>query len=248
MNTEMKRSENDLIVELDGVKISPQTVDARALLSVAQAYVELLVRVADENESELTLTSLQIIDKCVGVLMRADDPDAAWVAVSEIDSYLAGAPIPHGVKNHTETLLEALHRLPPTVSAAAHVGTRSTKLIDRRGQPVERPWSRTTLWVKPIKIGGRREHIVLESGSERGTFRLDLSLETARELGPYLKKEILVEMEIARGADGRIEKGRLLSWTAPDVKPGQELEAWQKWFDASVDVPPTKHENEPEND
>ena len=93
-----------------------------------------------------------------------------------------------------------------------------------------------TTWVRALKIGGRLERVTLESGSEHGTFSLAITLEEARKLGPYLKKDVLAEVEIGRGPDGRIEDGKLLSWAAPDVQPGHELDAWKKWFDASVDV------------
>src|ERR1700686_2212470 len=239
MGDGMEVKDKDLLVEVDGNGVTVETVDPLALLSVATAYLRLLVAVADDKETDLVLTGLHVLDKCVAVSTTAADPGTAWIAATTAYDYLEGAPAPHGVKGALEQVREAVRSLPNQLKAGVRVGNNWLPISEHPGAPDSTPWSRTTLWVRPLKIGGRSERVTLESGSERGTFSIKIDLEEARRLGAHLKKDVLAEIDIVRGDDGRIRDGALVSWLAPDVKPGQELEAWKKWIEGSVDMDAT---------
>jgi hypothetical protein len=163
-----------------------------------------------------------------------------WSVVAQSNHYLAGRDPPHGVKGAVEEVRGVLARLGPTLKAAVRVGPKVASLDLYALAENTWPWAATTLWVRPIKIGGRKDRVVLESRSEpEGTFSLEVDLDTARKLGAFLKTEILAEMQIHRDRDGLIDGGRLLSFEPSDVPPGGEVEAWERWFKKSVDVDAT---------
>ena len=230
---------DDLLVEIDGAGITPVTVDARRLLGLASAYIALLEKVADDEESDLVFTGLGVVPKCAALSTKVRDPSEAWRLVSVSNRYLSGDSIPPGAKGAVADVKAEIQRLGEGQTAGVRVGEKKTKLSLVPADVTLRPWATTSLWVRPIRVGGKRDRAVLESDSESGTFAVDLTLEKARELGRFLKMDVLADLLVSRNTEGRIDGGQLIDFSPPDVDPKDAMAAWQKWFSESVDAEAT---------
>lgn len=79
----------------------------------------------------------------------------------------------------------------------------------------------------PMNVGGEAPWAWFRSPLEDG-FGIELSIEQARELGALLYREVDIVAFVSRGADGRIECGRLTSWEL--VEDGDPRPAWREWY------------------
>jgi hypothetical protein len=132
---------------------------------------------------------------------------------------------------HVKDLRAQLRALPSTMSASFTIGSW-TRVIKPPVLPEgdSGPWQRTSLRVQPVTIGGTGPQPTarLVSTSETFPFVVQVSADDARKLGASLYREIDVELEMCRAADGRIESGRVTKVIPlADVDP---VETWRAWF------------------
>lgn len=93
----------------------------------------------------------------------------------------------------------------------------------------------------PLQIGGLNPLAHFRSEFEPEPFTLSVTESLARKLGPYLYKEVDIEAKVARGADGRIERGRLEEFEP--VEDGEPRPAWRAWFESvgGNECEPSRH-------
>ena len=61
-------------LELDGGGVEPTTVAARSLIDLASAFLEIIERVAAEEQIEVTFRGLSVENKCVALVTRIEPP------------------------------------------------------------------------------------------------------------------------------------------------------------------------------
>jgi hypothetical protein len=64
-------------VEIDGLGVTPETVDTMAMLRIAETYLALTLKLADAKRAPFLLTGLRILDKCVAVESVPNDMQRA---------------------------------------------------------------------------------------------------------------------------------------------------------------------------
>lgn len=219
-----------LLVEIDGEHVGPTTIDSRVALALASAYVDLLMKVADEEGLEFSLTGLQIIDKCAAVAMKSSNYLLARSAAQDVAAMLHDPTnAPAGFGAYVERVDHALKELPEGQQAKVSVGDWQAPLKrynERRKVPSE---STTSLRVEVLKAGGAKPAARFNSASEDKPFTLSVSKEWAILLGKYLYGEVQITARIRRDEDGNIESGNVQE-VAP-VESDDPETAWREWFE-----------------
>lgn len=220
----------DLLFELDGPGVTPATVDSIALLQFADACFRMAVKVAEVNKIALTFQGLRVIDKCVAIAATPSSGVAARTTAAKIKKMVEGVEDPPtGAEGLLEEVRRCVRALKPQMTAAFRVGKVAYKIQAPRAPIAESPWETTELRVIPIRAGGRDPTAELVSDSEPGSFTLKTNAENARLLGAALYREVDVTIEICRGFDGSIERGKIIE-VMPLDQESDPVATWRTWF------------------
>jgi hypothetical protein len=219
-------------VELDGEGVSPDTVDALAMLRVAESYLSLVAKLGQLREMPVTMTGLQIVDKCAAVQTAPTDMQRAVHFCQQATRVVTGQePAPRGADKAAEAVREALRALPKNIRARVIAGRYAEAIVAPLHQEEirERAWEQVEIRATLVRAGGRKPVAQFLSLDDEVLFTLDLANEEkARELGRHLYKEVDVEALIVRGLEGGIERGELLDLHV--LSDSEPAEAWREWF------------------
>jgi len=223
-------STSALKVEVDGPDAAPETVDARLMLELASAYIDLVTGIANELDVPLVLRGLRIEDKCVAVTVPHVEPADLFQRLANVALEVLKDPNDDSYPTLRRRLATALGKLPEGYSSKVLYGDWAAEL--EVPQRLDRlPASRITLRVIPKRVGGARPRVWLTAASEEMPFTLDVDVAVARELGQQLYKPIDAELVVNRAVDGRIAGGKLVSFaTLDDVDVDLALRVWRDWF------------------
>jgi len=216
-----------VVLEIDGPGASPETVDAPALLEFAAAFFQLLKANADEAAEPLSLTHVQVIDKCAAVIVRPDNIALARACADEAIRQVAGSDPPRGLGQLVNRVQAALRQLPSEQRAQVLIGPWRRHVLtepDTTAQPMD---SILAIRATPIRVGGRQPAVRFRSYLEED-FTLNTTREVARLIGTHLYREVEIEATVRRAADGTIDGGRLVSFEP--VETGDPRAAWREWF------------------
>jgi hypothetical protein len=227
------RERPELLVELDGPGVSPDTVDTLALLTLAETYFRLIGKVAEASNMSLTFQGLRVLDKCVAVSATPNNQELAQLVSVRALRIISGEESPpRGTEVLTSNLRSCLRSLPTGHVARTRWGKRSHPLVAPPLPSQEHPWETVELRVIPIRVGGADPGARLRSASEGHEFTVSATAEHARRLGAMLYSEVDVELEVCRDFEGRIERGRVVEVHA--VSDAEPATAWRQWFRANA--------------
>lgn len=222
-------------VELDGPGISPESVDALQLLRVAESYLALVAKLGHVHDAPVTLTGVQIVDKCVAVRTYPTDMMRAVVFCKQATRVIAGAEeAPRGTERFAAAAREALRELPKTTKARVLAGKFAVPLVAPPQEDLrDHPWEQTQLRATLLRTGGARPVAQFRSLDDGGLFSLELQSEAkARELGQHLYKEVELEALVSRGLEGGIERGELID--LHELSDAPPVETWRAWFEQNA--------------
>lgn len=224
----------ELLFKLDGPGVTPETVDTLLLLQLAEASFRLMSKVANASKTGLKLRGLKVKDKCVAVAACANDESSMRRAVESTSQIVSGSEDPpRGAEVAVEHVRIHLRQLQPGYKAKFVAGKWSRNLNLPEVTEAERPWERTELRVRPVRVGGSTTaHALLVSDSEPLPFAVETSHASARRLGAALYQEIDVELEVCRDIDGHIARGRVIEVYA--IAEEEPIGAWTAWFAANA--------------
>jgi hypothetical protein len=221
-------------VEIDGLGVTPETVDTMAMLRIAETYLALTLKLADAKRAPFLLTGLRILDKCVAVESVPNDMQRAvffcGMAASIVDGHEA---TPYGIEGAAQAAREALRLLPATQRAKVIAGPM-TRALKPPPEPLLalRPWERTTIRGRLIRVGGVTCRALFFSPVENNFSLTVVTEERARELGGLLYRELDLEALVARDGAGHIEQGELVHFhVLSDAEP---VGAWRDWLKANA--------------
>ncbi|MBL8956233.1 MAG: hypothetical protein JNK82_36005 [Myxococcaceae bacterium] len=206
-----RRSSDDLLVELDGADATPNAVDAKAVLELGAAYLDLLERVARADGRPISFKGIAVVDKCVAFKVQVSDPVAAQAAVTNSSRLVyGGAAVPQG-------LVSAVERLRKAIRERDDAGQQVTALVGRKKSVLRLADARTllppeaslTVRARVVQVGGEHPRAKFESGSEAASFALRLTEQLATELAAHLYKIVDIEAVARRDPEGNIVDGRL---------------------------------------
>jgi hypothetical protein len=223
---------DDLVIELDGEGVHPDSVSSFEALEFAASMLHLVVQVAKRNGQRLSFSGLQIIDKCAALATRASDAETATDATQTALRLVAGVDEDRLVRTAVERVRNARTALPEGYVGRVHVGPWSASVAPFSGPPARKATSLETLRAVPVRVGGAEPAVRLRAPTEPRTFTLDATEDQARELGSHLYREVEVEAEVVRSESGEIESGRLLAFYELDPTP--DVEAWGAWYRTSA--------------
>jgi len=227
------RERPELLVELDGPGVSPETVDTLALLRLAETYFRLVGKVAEASSMSLSFRGLRVRDKCAAVRATPNNPELAQlVSVRALRIISGEESAPRGTEILTSNIRSCLRSLPTGHVARARWGKRPHPLVAPPLPTEEHPWETVELRAIPVRVGGAEPGARLRSASEGHEFTVTATTEQARRLGAVLYSEVDVELEVCRDFEGRIEAGRVVEVHA--VSEDEPAAAWRQWFHANA--------------
>jgi hypothetical protein len=225
-----KTASDDLVLEVDGPDVHIDTLDARGVLRLAFAYFDLLERLANDREEELSFIGLRAFEKCGSLATRPSDIEVARLVTLEATAILSSwMPAPYGLRQSLSEVRAARSALPPHYSATVKVSGISRQIAAAPSEVItRRAFATTSMRAEVIKIGGRTPRAVFKSKSEHRQFTLTLAdTAQATALGHYLYSKVDIVARVARGFDGMIESGDLREFF-PVSKNTQQV--WSEWY------------------
>jgi hypothetical protein len=224
----------EFLLELDGPGVAPGNVDTLLLLRLAEASFRLAIKLSEAGKTGLSFQGLRVLDKCVAIAAVPNNLRAAKLAGTTAIQIVSGsASIPRGCEDIVDDVRVNLRRLPPAHTAKLIAGGWSRRMVAPEIPSADRPWERTELRVRPIRVGGAgiAPRATLTSDSEPMPFLLDATRDQARRLGAVLYKEIDVVLDVCRDIDGRISQGKVVD--VQELGDDEPVTAWREWFAAN---------------
>ena len=192
-----------VLLELDGPGVSPQSVDAPAFLRLASAFFRLLKGNATASQRQLSLSSLEVIDKCVALSVGSDNPEGARVCAVEALRQIGGEDPPRGLQQLAEEARASVRELPEGQRAKVIIGPWSHAVPAPPPAPASPLDSLLSIRAVPLRAGGKRPAVRFMSQFEED-FTLFVTEDQARTLGSLLYNEVEIEAVISRDPAGRI--------------------------------------------
>ncbi len=230
-----KKGAKGLLFELDGAGVSPKTVDSLLLLNLATSFFRLVVKLAENERTGLTLRGLRVVDKCVAVAVDPSDGRSAQVYSVRAKRIVSGIETaPTGCVDIARDIQYGIRSLAKGTKATIRCDGKPQPLVAPAIEAPQSPWETLELRAVPLRVGGKNLTVELFSESELDTFivkagqQKPIALKNARALGASLQKEVDVALIALRGADGKISDGYITD--VFEVQDGDPLEIWQKWF------------------
>jgi hypothetical protein len=224
---------SDLVLEVDGPNVHPNTVDSTQLLALASSYLELLQKMGSEDDRPIKFTGLQIKDKCVAVYVQPDDSGLARSLADVSSAYLAERRLPQGLpQGLTKSIREVQHALrsfPHDHRAKVMVGTWGVDLAlpDQIVDP-DPAGAVESFRGKIVRVGGKAPKFQVQPAFEETPFSVDVTVEVAQKLAENLYGEVDLVVEIFRSSKGRVYTAKLLEFAI--VSDRDPTEAWREWF------------------
>jgi hypothetical protein len=221
-------STDEVKLELDGGGVEPSTVAARSLIDLASAFLEIIERVAAEEQIEVTFRGLSVENKCVALVTRIDPPGAGQELSKEALKLITGEePTRRGLEGPVQRARTVVEHLPDGITANVIVGPWKALIVTTEPDLERYPVESTELRAIPIRVGGRRTSVRFGSESEDQEFTLDASADLCRRIGPHLYKEIDVYVRLRRNSEGTIEGGVVDEFFPVEARDnGESLRAW----------------------
>lgn len=231
-----RRSREDLddrlLLELDGPGIEPGNVSPLKVLELAASFFALVEGNARAQDTALQLTGLEILNKCVAVAVRTNNLTLAKRLADLSRHQISGREEPpQGFREHVSRARAAIRHLGAGETVRVQVGAWSRPLSNVETDAVPPLDSWLSIRTRLIRIGGRQPVVRLESLLEDEPFSLRISQEMARTLGPHMYRELDIEAQISRDADGLIAQGELMSFEPVD-EDADPIDAWRAWYQA----------------
>jgi len=218
------------MLEVDGPDLHPTTIDTRAALDLANAFVQLLEKAAEAKGVALGLHGFQVIDKCHATMVRTQDPRAGAVVMEEVEILIIGGRVPpvKGLAPAADALRSALRKFGPGHTFKLAVGDWE-RVVEPRDSPEElMPQSVTTLRARLIRIGVSPPRARFESGAELEPFTLDVTREQALQWSRFLGQDVDIEVSIRRGVLDNIEDGYVIALHPMDENATPD--SWLEWL------------------
>jgi hypothetical protein len=220
-------------IELAGPGVTPETVDTAALLSVANAYVDLAIAVAAATGKTLSFTGVRVVNKCAALASPPSDKAVAIDAIKASNAIVYGKQAaPHGAEMRAKALRKAVEDLPNGYAARVILGRLSWPLrLTAPDERPERPWSLSSVRVRVIELQATPPRVRLAC-AWLDDFSLTASRDIIRQLGAHMYEEIDIDVRWTFGDDDKVEKGDVLA--VHPISNEESLSAWQRWYDAAA--------------
>lgn len=220
--------QSDVYVEVGGPDAQPDRIDARAMLELSAAYFDLLVRVARSRGADLKFRGLDVEDKCIALRSTPSSVEAAREAANDADGYILGREEPpHGILGAVQRVQRAVRALPPGHNARVIIGPWKRAIATSDEAPKWPPYASVSVRATLIGVGGKRPRARFSSESESDEFSLDITQEMARDLGPYMYREIDIVGTVYRDETDAIRGGELEEFFP--LEEGSVRDAWRSW-------------------
>jgi len=225
----MEVGDHDVMLELDGPGISPESVDPSSFLRLASAFFRLLEANAGNAERPLSLSGAAIIDKCVALRARTDNAALAQIHAASALRQIGGEEPPHGLLQLTKEARDSVRSLPAGQQAKVIVGPWARPVPKPPALPLPPFDAFISIRATLQRVGGKTPAVRFSSAFEED-FSLQVTPAQACELGAMLYRDVDVEAVVSRDGEGRIEGGELRSY-AP-VQDEDPRPVWKAWFES----------------
>lgn len=225
-------SDDRILIYLDGEGVQPDTVDARALLALASAFVGLFDKVALTVTGELPLRGLAIVPKCAAVAIThvGDDSDNVGRAMKKTLRVVSGDDDPpYGAGQYLASLHKVIQHLPQGQRAGVQHGEWSSQLV----VPIRKTHRAKSVVPMRLTVFGAQDRdnpkLLFESSIQTRKIQLDTTREQADGLWRYWGKSIQATAAVHYNDKLEITEGTLLDWSPLDTETSP-LEALRDIF------------------
>lgn len=218
-------------VEIRGQDLDPAHFDVLSGLAYVNAYLELIVGLAEVNDERITFRGLRIEAGSVAFKVDVDQPAVARGLAREAADLIEGRRLaPRGLRTRVRNVNHALAKLPAGCSAHVRVGQYAVALTPPADDADAPRIEAIQLRVMVYRVGGKPPRVSVASDVEGG-FTLSLREPLAERIANHLYREVDLVAMVRRAEDGRIVDGEALDFAAvEDSSPGDEADAWRRWF------------------
>ena len=221
-------------IEVTGPGVEPETVDARALLDLASAILDIVAKLAADRSIDLRIVGLEVLNKCAALSSRLEPKTEAKALLRDALTIVeGGADGRRGYDDLVRRARRAVDGLAPGHEANVIVGRWKARVEAPKKVPGTGFRANTTLVAVPERVGGPNRKIAFSSFAERDPFTLEATAEQCRQLGAELYREVEVTFDYRRNETGAIGEGQLNSFRRLDVGKGTLLEL-QTWLKAAA--------------
>ncbi len=224
---------NDFAVGIEGPESEPGDIRTAEVLELAASMLALVVGAAERSGVDLRFRGLRIENKCTAMVARASNIEDAQHFGRDALRLLAGQGEDRGLSSKVARARRALGALEPGQSGFVMAGPWRDALRANKPAAARMPTSIEIHRAKPYASGGKGEdqYVRFMCGYEPD-FTLSATLEHVRRIGPHMKDEVEIEMEVVRLTDGTVEEGRLLEFHPLEQRDA--LTALRDWYRESV--------------
>jgi hypothetical protein len=226
---EIMATPHDMELHLDAPGLTPTSIDSAGLLRLGAKYLELLIKVAEDQGRGLVFHGFRLEPGSARAIVVASDEEAVVDAADEAARYISGAEVAGaiGVEPLARDVSTAIRRL--GVEGDVVVGPWRRPLAPRaeeeRSLRVEIVSVRATI----VRVGGKTPAVRLSSKAEDFPFTLRVThADDAPKLGALLYQDADIVATVRRDQDGKILGGTLDEFERID--PGSGVAAWREWF------------------
>lgn len=220
---------DDVLLEVNGPDVHPWTVDSVKLLEFGSAYLELLQKIAAEEETSMSFRGISIEDKCVALRVQPADAAQARHLADLSTFYVGGHDVPKGLGGHVARVQKSLRAFPLEYEAKVIIGPWAQRIAvpEASGLP-DPPFSIESVRATILRVGGAEPRVRVRPVHEAYPFSMHVKVDDARKLGERLYGEADLTIRVLRSSDDRVLSAELIDF---DIVSDEDAgEAWRAWF------------------
>ncbi|MEM6275249.1 MAG: hypothetical protein AAF735_08425 [Myxococcota bacterium] len=233
MGTTTENSRDTLFIDVDGENVHPDSVDPRALLSLASSFFDILEKLASANKHPLVMTGLFVEDKCARVSTRTTDPELASLVVTQFVKELQLESPRHGLARLFERFHGAFESLPPGVRLAVGSADKVVPIDLPRFAQSSTFQELTVFRAKVLEAGGETPRVRVRSLLSDRVIRLQGDKDVIARMAHCLYREVDVQAELTYRPGQASDEGTILSFEPLDDSKN-DIESLRRWVTDNV--------------
>jgi hypothetical protein len=226
----VKVETKEFLLEVNGPEVHSSTVDSAKMLEFGAAYVDLLCKMAEEEENPISFTGLSVIDKCAAIQISAQDNAYARQLSSTAAAYIRGRCPPRGLGQPIVRVQESLRAFPREYNFKVINGPWEQPLaVPEVASGPEIPFAIENMRATVLRVGGVEPKVRLKPVLELFTFSASVERDLAKRLGEHLYADIDLVAKVLRTDEGRVTSCTVIAFRVVESEQ-DPVEAMRRWY------------------
>lgn len=228
MGTTTENPRDAVFIDVDGENVHPDSVDPRALLSLASSFFDILEKLASGGKRPLVMTGLFVEDKCARVSTRTTDPEFAALLVTQFAEEIQLESPRHGLARLFERFQSVFESLPPGVRLAAGSADKVVPIGRPRVAQSSTFQGLTVFRATVLETGGETPRAKVRSLLSDRVVRLQGDKEVIARMAQSLYREVDVQAELTYRPGQTSDEGTILGFEPLDASE-DDIESLRNW-------------------